>query len=116
VREVTQRAVRSPPGPPHPSAHRLPPPLPPPPGLGAVLPKLPGAPVEPAVRAGQVEDLMATSLVKDLADRGVSARRLEKHRRFALSGRDLDRNVGRTATQVAEQVARRLTASSSASR
>jgi hypothetical protein len=50
----------------------LPPPPPPPPGL----PRLPGAPAEPAVRARQLIDLMSTSLVKDLADAGVTARRL----------------------------------------
>jgi hypothetical protein len=51
-------------------------PPPPPPGLGSVLPRLPGTPVEPAVRARQLVDLMSTSLVKDLADRGVNVRRL----------------------------------------
>jgi hypothetical protein len=54
-----------------------PPPLPPPPpGLGNVLPKLPGAPVEPAVRARQLVELMATTLVKDLVDTGVTVHRL----------------------------------------
>lgn len=51
---------------------------PPPPPLGSVLPRLPGAPMEPAVRARQLVDLMSTSLVKDLTAKGVSVRRLGK--------------------------------------
>jgi uncharacterized protein DUF4410 len=165
----------------------LPPPPPPPPVLGNLLPALPGAPVEPAVRARQVVDLMSQSLVKDLAAKGATVHRLgrgepppangwlirgvftnvdEGNRfrravigfgagqtdlqvlvavddltqgapkpiyevdtaadsgklpgaaitlnpyvaaaRFVLSGSDLDRNVKQTATQIAEQVARRL--------
>ena len=56
----------------------LPPPLPPPPGLGNVLPRLPGTPREPADRARQLVELMSSSLLKELRDKGVSARRLEK--------------------------------------
>jgi hypothetical protein len=164
------------------------PPAPPPP-LG--LPRLPGAPVEPAVRARQVVELMSESLLKDLAAKGATVRQLAKGEplpgsgwlvrgvftnvdegnqfrravlgfgadqtdlqvlvavddltqgtpkpiyevdtkadsgklpgaaitlnpyvaaaRFVLSGSDLDRNVKQTATQIAEQVSRRLKESS----
>lgn len=54
----------------------LPPPPPPPLGLGRVLPALPGEPMEPAVRARQVVDLMSKSLVAELTERGVAVRRL----------------------------------------
>jgi Domain of unknown function (DUF4410) len=54
-------------------------PPPPLPGLGNVLPKLPGTPQEPAVRARQLVELMATSLVKELTDKGATAQRLGKH-------------------------------------
>lgn len=60
------------------------PPPPPPPPLG--LPRPPGAPVEPAVRARQLVDLMSSSLVKDLADRGVTARRLGKQEALPADG------------------------------
>ena len=54
--------------------------LPPPPpaslGLGNVLPPLPGATLDPAVRARQVVDLMSKSLVAELSERGVAVRRL----------------------------------------
>jgi len=55
----------------------LPPPPPPPPGpLGSILPKPPGTPKDPAVRARELIDLMSTTLVQDLAKAGLSARRL----------------------------------------
>lgn len=56
----------------------LPPPPPPLPGLGQVLPKLPGTPREPASRARDVVELMSTSLVKDLDDKGFATRRLAR--------------------------------------
>ena len=64
----------------------LPPPPPPPPGLGNVLPKLPGTPVEPAVRARQLVELMATSLMKELTDKGVTVRRLGPREQPPASG------------------------------
>ena len=54
----------------------LPPPPPAPPGLGNVLPPLPGAALDPEVRARQVVDLMSKSLVSELTERGVAVRRL----------------------------------------
>lgn len=45
--------------------------------LGALLPGRLGASDDPALRARELVDLMATSLVKDLGDAGVKARRLE---------------------------------------
>lgn len=51
-------------------------PPPPPPGLGNVLPKLPGTPAEPAVRARELVELMATSLVKELTAKGATAQRV----------------------------------------
>lgn len=64
----------------------LPPPPPAPFGLGRVLPPLPGAPVEPAVRARQLVDLMSKSLVAELSDRGVSVRRLGPHDTLPAKG------------------------------
>jgi hypothetical protein len=57
----------------------LPPPPPPPPlpgPLGNILPKPPGAPKDPVVRARELVDLMSTSLVEDLTKAGLKARRL----------------------------------------
>jgi hypothetical protein len=51
------------------------PPVPPGP-LGRVLPKPPGGTKEPAVRARELVDLMAASLVKELTKAGLTARRL----------------------------------------
>jgi hypothetical protein len=52
-------------------------PLPPPPGpLGGILPKPPGTPKEPAVRARELVNPMATSLVEELTKAGLNARRL----------------------------------------
>jgi hypothetical protein len=49
---------------------------PPPPGpLGNILPKPPGAPKDPAVRARELVDLMSTSLVANLTQAGLQARR-----------------------------------------
>jgi Domain of unknown function (DUF4410) len=61
-------------------------PPPPPPGLGSVLLKLPGTPAEPAVRARQVVELMATSLVKDLTQKGATAQRLKPHTPLPTQG------------------------------
>jgi len=44
--------------------------------LGAVLPPSPGVPTDPAVRAHELVELMATSLVEDLTNAGLNARRL----------------------------------------
>jgi uncharacterized protein DUF4410 len=64
----------------------LPPPLPPPPGLGNVLPRLPGTPREPEDRARQLVELMSSSLVKELRDRGVPVRRLGKGEALPVNG------------------------------
>jgi hypothetical protein len=45
--------------------------------LGSLLPLRPGAPEDPARRAPELVDLMASSLVKDLVKAGVEARRLQ---------------------------------------
>jgi hypothetical protein len=44
--------------------------------LGGLLSRRPGAPEDPARRAPELVELMASSLVKDLAKEGVEARRL----------------------------------------
>jgi hypothetical protein len=64
----------------------LPPPPPSPPGLGRVPPPLPSAPLEPAVRARQIVDLMSKSLVAELSRRGVAVRRLGPHETLPPEG------------------------------
>jgi Domain of unknown function (DUF4410) len=54
----------------------LPPPPPPPGPLGNLLPRPPGAPKDPAIRARELIDLMSTTLVQDLVKAGLNARRL----------------------------------------
>jgi Domain of unknown function (DUF4410) len=50
--------------------------LPPPGPLGNILPRPPGAPKDPAIRARELVDLMSTTLVQDLIKAGLNARRL----------------------------------------
>jgi hypothetical protein len=58
------------------SERGLPLPPPPPGPLGGILPKPPGAPKDPAVRARELIELMSTTLVQNLAQAGLNAQRL----------------------------------------
>jgi hypothetical protein len=58
-------------------SHLLPPPAPPGP-LGTILPKPPGSPKDPATRARELVELMSTSLVENLAQAGLTARRVRR--------------------------------------
>jgi hypothetical protein len=96
-----------------------------PPGLGGVLPKLPGAPTDPVVRAKEA-DLQVHVAVDDLAvgapkpmyavetraDSGqlpgavITLNPYVAAARFVIADGDLDRNVEQSATQIARQTAR----------
>ncbi len=54
--------------------------------LSSLLSRRPGAPQDPAVEARELIELMANSLVKDLGEAGVSARRLQPDQSLPTAG------------------------------